>query len=108
MRALGGVVLGLLGRTRTLHRPITFSTPLDATSTLPSGASLTYRYLGAGGRYDNVTSRVTEILHGATAVVQYHYNGLGQVVWTDYPQPEIHWDLSGSTGTTLIWTASTE
>jgi len=42
-------------------------------------------------------SRVTQIKHGTTAVVQYGYNGLGQVVATDFRQPAILWDLSGST-----------
>jgi RHS repeat-associated protein len=65
-------------------------------ATLPSGASLTYAYVSSAGRLDDAVSRVTQISHGATAVVQYGYNGLGQVVATDFRQPAIEWFLAGS------------
>jgi RHS repeat-associated protein len=66
-------------------------------ATLPSGATLTYNYISAGGRFDDAASRVTSIDHGVTSVVQYSYNGVGQVVTTDYRQPHIKWDLSQGT-----------
>jgi YD repeat-containing protein len=69
-------------------------------ATLPSGATLTYNYISAGGRFDDAASRVTSIDHGVTSVVQYSYNGVGQVVTTDYRQPHIKWDLSQGTAST--------
>ncbi len=69
-------------------------------ATLPSGASLTYDYLSTGGRHDDEVSRVSRILHGATNVVQYAYNGQAQLVGTDYRQPAIMWLLYGSSAGT--------
>ncbi len=73
------------------------NTVRKASTTLPSGAALTYRYLGAGGLYDGFSSRLSEILYGSTAVVQYRYNGVTQVVGTDYPQPDVMSNLYGTT-----------
>ncbi len=66
-------------------------------ATLPSSASLTYDYVSSGGRHDDQVSRVSRILHGATNVVQYAYNGQAQLVGTDYRQPAIMWLLFGTT-----------
>jgi RHS repeat-associated protein len=65
--------------------------------TQPSGATLTYGYLSANVCYDNEASRLTRIQKSGTTLVQYAYNGLGQVVGTTYAQPQIRWSLYGST-----------
>ncbi len=61
-----------------------------ATVTLPSGKVITYSYASRSGLYDNATSRVTDIKDGALVLVTYDYNGVGQVVGTGYPEPELY------------------
>jgi len=66
-------------------------------TTLPSGAVLDYDYRLTSGRHDSDVSRVTVIKHGATMVASYQYNGVGQVVETDYLDCDIRSRRFGST-----------
>ncbi len=65
--------------------------------TTPDGTSLTYTYLGTSGRLENDASRVSQVKVGTTVVAAYDYNGVGQVVGTDYPEPDVMWMQYGST-----------
>jgi YD repeat-containing protein len=66
--------------------------------TLPSGNVIDYNYSSASGSHDDEASRVTDLEDGAVKVVAYDYNGAGQVVGTDYPEPGgIMWFQYGST-----------
>jgi hypothetical protein len=66
--------------------------------TLPSGNVIDYNYRSTGGLHDDEGSRVTDLEDGAVKVVAYDYNGTGQVVGTDYPEPGgIMWFKYGST-----------
>ncbi|MEM7305643.1 MAG: RHS repeat-associated core domain-containing protein [Planctomycetota bacterium] len=65
--------------------------------TLPSGNVIDFQYLSAGGLHDDEASRVSRLLDGAVRVARYAYSGVGQVVGTDYGQPNIMWELYGST-----------
>ncbi len=65
--------------------------------TLPNGISVTYTYLSAAGQLENDASRVSQVKLGTTVVAAYDYNGVGQVVRTDYPEPDVMWMQYGST-----------
>ncbi len=65
--------------------------------TMPNGASLTYTYLSAAGKLENDASRVSQVKVGTTVVAAYDYNGVAQVVGTDYPEPDVMWMQYGST-----------
>jgi hypothetical protein len=56
-----------------------------------------YDYRNAGGRHDADMSRVTSIDLGIRLVVSYAYNGVGQVVEMDYPEPDARSRRYGST-----------
>jgi len=64
------------------------------TKTLPSGKVITYAYLNREGQYDNASSRLTAIKDGAVYLAEYMYNGVGQVVRTEYLEPEVMWDMT--------------
>ncbi len=66
-------------------------------TTLPSGAVMDYDYRDAGGRHDADMSRVTSVDLGIRLVVSYAYNGVGQVVQMDYPEPDARSRRYGST-----------
>ncbi len=68
------------------------------TVTLPSGKVLTYDYSTQGSKHDEEASRVTNLKDGATVLVTYNYNGVGQVVGTDYPEPDVMSKQFTSTG----------
>jgi len=64
------------------------------TMTLPSGKVITYAYLNREGQYDNASSRLTAIKDGAVYLAEYMYNGVGQVVKTEYLEADVMWDLT--------------
>ena len=66
------------------------------TMTLPSGAVIDYGYRAQPARLDDDASRATHLKHGAVAVAEYQYNGLGQVVETEYAEPDVMWQKFGS------------
>ncbi|MFQ5380717.1 MAG: hypothetical protein ACE5EF_03705, partial [Dehalococcoidia bacterium] len=54
------------------------------TMTLPSGATIDFNYRAAPAYLDDDASRVTYLEHGTGVIASYSYNGVGQVVGTDY------------------------
>ncbi len=66
-------------------------------TTLPSGNVIDCIYSTADGRHDDEVSRVTALKDGAVNLSIYAYNGVGQVVLTDYPQPDVMWQIHGTT-----------
>jgi RHS repeat-associated protein len=76
----------------TKATPANGATTLRRTSmTYPGSVVLDYTYSSASGSLDDITSRVTSLAWNAssgTTLVQYKYLGMGQVVRTDYPQPD--------------------
>jgi len=64
--------------------------------TYPDSRSLTYSYGTAGGT-DDKASRVAGIVESSTTLAGYAYLGLGSVVEVDYTQPNVQYDLIGST-----------
>ena len=74
------------------------NTVRKATATLPSSNVLSYFYRGSQTfLHDDEASRVSQIKDGAVVLADYSYNGLGQVVGTDYAQPNIMWEMFGAT-----------
>ena len=65
--------------------------------TLPSGNVINYNYRSTGDLHDDEASRVTDLSDGAVKVAAYNYNGVGHVVGTDYPEPDIMWFQYGTT-----------
>ncbi|MCH8342427.1 MAG: RHS repeat-associated core domain-containing protein [Planctomycetes bacterium] len=65
--------------------------------TMPDGNVLTYQFR-ANDLHDEEASRVTMIQEGPTYRVRYHYNGVGQVVGTQYLEPLVIWNQFGSSG----------
>ena len=63
--------------------------------TLSSGNVITFNY-SSQVRHENETSRVLSLKDGGVVLVEYKYNGLGTVVGYDYPQPNIMWEMFGS------------
>ncbi|MBI5362690.1 MAG: hypothetical protein HZA53_05890 [Planctomycetes bacterium] len=61
-----------------------------ATMTLPSGKVITYVCASRSGLFDNASSRVTDVKDGAVVLATWDYNGVGQVVGTGYPEPEMY------------------
>ena len=55
-----------------------------STLTLPSGNVIDYKYRSVQNRHDDEISRVTHLNDGLEVVAFYEYNGLSQVVGTDY------------------------
>ena len=68
-----------------------------STMTLPDGNVITYSYQSTGNRHDDEASRVTGVKDGAVVLASYDYNGVGQVVGTDYPEPDVMWHLYSTT-----------
>src|SRR5262249_14111082 len=65
--------------------------------TMPDSRSITYNYSTTGGLHDGEVSRVSNITNSLTTLVVYNYNGIGQVVGTQYGQPDVMWNQYGST-----------
>ena len=59
--------------------------------------TLTYNYSSLSGLHDNDVSRVTKVRNvvglAATTVAKYEYLGVGQIVGTDYPEPDVFSNL---------------
>jgi len=68
-----------------------------ATMTLPDARTITYDYQSTNDLHDADMSRVTRVKIGAKVIATYAYNGVGTVVGTDYPEPDLMWNLYGST-----------
>ena len=82
--------------------------------------TITFSHLATSGLHDHDASRVTRVLDGssgpgATVIAIYDYLGVGQIVGTDYPEPDVFSNLytSGSSYdyldrfnrvTTNLWT----
>ncbi|MCI0456510.1 MAG: RHS repeat protein, partial [Gemmataceae bacterium] len=66
--------------------------------TMPSGTSVVFRY--AAYSFGNHASRVTGINVGASTPVLYWYNGVDQLVGTEYPEPDVMWNQFGSSSGT--------
>jgi RHS repeat-associated protein len=65
--------------------------------TLPSGNALEFQYRNSGGLHDEEASRVTLLVDGATALVNYNYSGLNLTIGTYYYEPDITSRQFGST-----------
>src|SRR5262249_23154634 len=65
--------------------------------TMPDSRVITYGYSTTGGLHDGEVSRVTNQTNSLTTLVTYNYNGVGQVVGTQYGQPDVMWNLYDST-----------
>jgi RHS repeat-associated protein len=65
--------------------------------TLPSGRVINYAYRSVGGLFDLDVSRVTQVKDGTTAIANYDYNGLGQVVGTYLEEPDVMWRMYSAT-----------
>ena len=53
-------------------------------------ATITYEYSSAGGLFDADASRVTDIKLSTTKIAEYNYNGVGSVVGTNLPEPDMY------------------
>ncbi|MCH8823064.1 MAG: RHS repeat protein, partial [Planctomycetes bacterium] len=66
--------------------------------------TVTYQYLSTGSLHDNDVSRVTQVRLvvglNTTLVADYDYLGVGQVVGTDYPEPDVFSNLYTTGGYT--------
>lgn len=60
---------------------------------MPEGSTLTYEYLSTNSLHDADASRVTRVKVATTAVATYAYNGVGQLVGTSLPQPDVFMTL---------------
>lgn len=65
--------------------------------TMPSGAVTEYKYRTRDGLQDNVASRVTDLLRGATALAVYDYVGVGTVMGQSYPEASVMWEQYSAT-----------
>ena len=67
--------------------------------TYPDGRELNYSY-GSSGSTDDVLSRVASLIDddGSTHLVDYSYLGRNTFVRTDYPEPDLRYDLAMGTG----------
>ncbi len=63
------------------------------TMVMPEGSTLTYEYLSTSSLHDADASRVTRVKVSTTAVASYAYNGVGQLVGTSLPQPDVFMTL---------------
>ncbi len=63
----------------------------------PSGNTFDHEYRSTSNRFDDDCSRVTHIDDGATLLALYAYNGVGQVVGTDYAGVDVKMERFGST-----------
>jgi YD repeat-containing protein len=66
---------------------------------LPDGTTVNYEYLSTGDLHDGDASRVSQLVISSVAVAAYGYNGVAQVVGTDYPEIDVMWHQYGSSGT---------
>jgi len=71
-------------------------------ATLPSGNSLEYQYRNSGGLHDEEAGRVTLIVEGSTALVNYNYNGLDSAVGSYYYEPDVMSRQYGATSGSYI------
>jgi RHS repeat-associated protein len=67
--------------------------------TYPDGRELNYSY-GSAGSTDDALSRVASLIDndGSTHLVDYSYLGRKSFVKTDYPEPDLRYDLAMGTG----------
>ena len=67
--------------------------------TYPDGRELNYDY-GSSGATDDALSRVASLIDddGTTHLVDYSYLGRNTFVKTDYPEPDLRYDLAMGTG----------
>ena len=67
--------------------------------TYPDGRELNYDY-GSSGSTDDALSRVASLIDddGTTHLVDYSYLGRNTFVQTDYPEPDLRYDLAMGTG----------
>lgn len=65
--------------------------------TMPSGNVLSYGYNSTSNALDDDSSRLSKITDGGVRLVDYDYLGAAQVVGTDHSQPDIMWNMYGST-----------
>ena len=67
--------------------------------TYPDGRELNYNY-GSSGSTDDALSRVASLIDddGSTHLVDYSYLGRNTFVKTDYPQPDLRYDLAMGAG----------
>ena len=71
---------------------------------LPGGDYVGYDYSAAGGSHDNEVSRVTTLFNvSRITYAQYAYNGVGQVVGTEYPEPAVMWNQYSGSGTSATF-----
>ncbi len=69
--------------------------------TYPDGSTLSYTYLSSGGLYDDDANRVTRVTRSSVVIAEYEYNGMGSLVGTELPEPEVwnnRYDHAGSAG----------
>lgn len=65
--------------------------------TMPSGNVLSYGYNSASNALGDDASRLSKITDGGVRLVDYDYLGSGQVVGITHSEPDIMWELFGST-----------
>ena len=53
-------------------------------------ATITYEYSSSGGLFDADASRVTDIKLSTTKIAEYNYNGVGSLVGTNLPEPDMY------------------
>jgi len=53
-------------------------------------ATITYEYSSTGGLFDADASRVTDIKLSTTKIAEYNYNGVGSLVGTNLPEPDMY------------------
>ncbi|MBL8693274.1 MAG: hypothetical protein JNJ88_04180 [Planctomycetes bacterium] len=57
--------------------------------TLPSGKAITLTYSSFRGLFDDDASRVSSVADDSLTLANWIYNGVGQVVGTSYPEPNV-------------------
>jgi len=74
--------------------------------TYPDGRELNYNY-GTSNGMNDVASRVESLIDndGTTHLVDYEYLGLGSIVETDYPEPDVRYRLFDPAGSGDIYTS---
>ncbi|NNF64227.1 MAG: RHS repeat-associated core domain-containing protein, partial [Acidimicrobiia bacterium] len=71
-----------------------------STMDLPDGQRLTLDYLSSGSLHDDEASRVSRVKIGIinqVTIADYDYNGVSELVGTDYPEIDVMWLRYGTT-----------
>ncbi len=69
------------------------------TMVMPDGTTLTYTSESTDGLHDADARRVTKVKVGVNTLARYWYNGVGHVVGTELPEPDVEANLfSGTSG----------